>query len=97
MGYLLLILIVAVVLWAFWLQGQQTERVKLLIDQRCQQVNVQMLSVARERYSVRWSPLLIQTHYHFEFSANGDDCYQGHAVMSGLRVQSITMQPYPVY
>ncbi|MDD1783771.1 DUF3301 domain-containing protein [Enterovibrio sp. ZSDZ35] len=82
----------------FWQQRSQTEIARQHIQRRCQQVDVQLLSIARGSHSFGWpkGPLNIQTRYYFEFSVNGLDCYQGYAVMKGKRIQEVYMPAYPV-
>lgn len=82
----------------FWQQRRQSELARGYIQRRCQQVDVQLLSIARGNHSFGWpkGPLNIQTRYYFEFSVNGLDCYQGYAVMKGMRIQEVYMPAYPV-
>ncbi len=98
MGNLLWILFIAFALAWFWQQRRQSEFAKRFIQQRCETVDVQLLSIARGSQTYGWpkGPINIQTRYYFEFSANGADCFQGHAVMKGMRLQEIYMPPYPV-
>lgn len=95
---LLWLLLIAIVVSFFWQQRRQSEMAKHYIQQRCQQIDVQLLSIARAEQSYGWpkKPLSIQTRYCFEFSVNGMDCYQGYALMKGLHLQSIFMPPYPI-
>ncbi|CZF78026.1 hypothetical protein RN22_21315 [Grimontia sp. AD028] len=92
------ILLIAIVASLFWQQRRQSELAKNYIVRRCQQTNVQLISIARGSHSFGWpkGPLDIQTRYYFEFSVNGLDCYQGYAVMKGMRIKEIYMPAYPV-
>ncbi|CZF85071.1 hypothetical protein GCE9029_04793 [Grimontia celer] len=92
------ILLIATVASLFWQQRRQSELAKNYIVRRCQQTNVQLISIARGSHSFGWpkGPLDIQTRYYFEFSVNGLDCYQGYAVMKGMRIKEIYMPAYPV-
>ncbi|WP_325891861.1 DUF3301 domain-containing protein [Grimontia sp. NTOU-MAR1] len=92
------ILLIAIVASLFWQQRRQSELAKNYIARRCQQTNVQLISIARGSHFFGWpkGPLDIQTRYYFEFSVNGLDCYQGYAVMKGMRIKEIYMPAYPV-
>ncbi|NGN99760.1 DUF3301 domain-containing protein [Grimontia sp. S25] len=92
------ILLIAIVASLFWQQRRQSELAKNYIVRRCQQTNVQLISIARGSHSFGRpkGPLDIQTRYYFEFSVNGLDCYQGYAVMKGMRIKEIYMPAYPV-
>lgn len=97
-GDLLWILVIALVASLFWQQRRQSELAKHYIQQRCRQTQLQLISIARGSHSLGWpkGPLNIQTRYYFEFSVNGLDCYQGYAVMQGMRVKEIYMPAYPI-
>lgn len=97
MTNLLWILTIACCIYLFWQQRRQSELARLQVERRCQQVNVQLVSFARGNYKFRLPPEpLVQTHYLFEFSVNGIDCYQGYATMQGLRLVTINMPAYPL-
>lgn len=92
------ILLIVVAACLFWQQRRQSEIAKQFIQQRCQQTAVQLLSIARgsHDFNLPKGPFHVQTHYYFEFSANGLDCYQGYAVMKGMRLQELYMPAYPI-
>ncbi len=98
MSDLFWIIAIAVVASLFWQQRRQSELAKQYINHRCQQVGVQLVSIARGSHTFGWpkGPLNIQTRYFFEFSVNGLDCYQGYAVMKGMRLQEVFMPAYPM-
>nr|WP_086939085.1 DUF3301 domain-containing protein [Thaumasiovibrio occultus] len=72
----------------FWQQRKQSESAQRLIHNRCEQLGLQLLSVSRGRY--RWRSPEGQrgwfTQYHFEFSADGHDHYEGQCWLNGLRL-----------
>ncbi len=81
-----------------WQQMRQNELAKCHIENRCEQVNVQIVSIARNGFKLikpegRWK---VVTKYDFEFSVNGTDCYQGFAIMKGMHLQTIHMPAYPL-
>ncbi|OOE66203.1 hypothetical protein BZG25_10715 [Salinivibrio sp. ML198] len=88
---LLTILLVVVAALLFWQQRRQSEQAHQYIRQYCQRMELQLLSIARGRHTIRrteqgWQWL---TQYWFEFSATGDDHYIGHAQLRGLRLKAI--------
>lgn len=93
-----MILVIAFACAIFWQQRRQSELAKRFIQERCERVNVQLISTSRGSQTYGWpkGPLNIQTRYLFEFSVNGQDCYQGHAVMKGMFLREIYMPPYPI-
>lgn len=98
MANLFWILLIAVAATFFWQQRRQSEIAKQFIQHRCQHVDVQLISFSRGKYDFGWpkGPVCIKTQYIFEFSPNGIDCYQGHALMNGMRLQEVYMPPYPI-
>lgn len=92
------ILCIAFIATAFWHQRKQSELAKQAITHRCEQVNVQLITIARnqsrlKRYNGRFKFI---TRYDFEFSVNGINCYQGYALMKGMHLQEIHMPAYPI-
>ncbi|MFD2179271.1 DUF3301 domain-containing protein [Veronia pacifica] len=95
---LLAILAVSLFCFLFWQQRRQSENAQRFIRQRCQQLDLQLLSIARGEHSFGWpkGPVNFQTRYFFEFSVNGADSYQGYALMVGLRLKSVYIPPHPM-
>ncbi|MDD1795233.1 DUF3301 domain-containing protein [Enterovibrio makurazakiensis] len=95
---LIWIIVIAIAASLFWQQRRQSELAKQFIQRRCQQIEVQLISIARGSHRFGWpkGPLNIQTRYYFEFSVNGIDCYQGYATMRGMRLQDVYMPAYPI-
>ncbi|UIP28500.1 DUF3301 domain-containing protein [Photobacterium sp. TLY01] len=96
MDNLLGILALAILGYLFWQQRRQSELAQQFITQRCQQLGLQVLSVARGSHRLKddagnwcW-----QTLYLFEFSADGADAYQGSATFKGLRPVQFYVPPH---
>ncbi|CAH0534244.1 hypothetical protein VST7929_02158 [Vibrio stylophorae] len=93
-----LVAIVALVFAAclFWQQRKQSELAHFHASRYCKQQSLQLLTVARERWQWHWRKGArgLCTHYQFEFSATGDDHYQGQLVMQGMRLLQIKTPPH---
>ncbi|KXI22883.1 DUF3301 domain-containing protein [Photobacterium sanguinicancri] len=79
----------------FWQQRRQTELAQKFIEQRCEKLGLQLLSTARGSHKLRDEQ---QWHWHtvywFEFSADGQDYYQGYIVMKGFRPMRFYVPPH---
>ncbi|WP_158105022.1 DUF3301 domain-containing protein [Vibrio vulnificus] len=80
----------------FWQQRRQSELAKAAIAHKCDQLELQLISVAFGGHKLktpegswRW-----HTVYLFEFSALGDDCYQGQLMMTGFRPLNFFLPPH---
>ncbi|EHI9302081.1 DUF3301 domain-containing protein [Vibrio vulnificus] len=80
----------------FWQQRRQSELAKAAIARKCDQLELQLISVAFGGHKLktpegnwRW-----HTVYLFEFSALGDDCYQGQLMMTGFRPLNFFLPPH---
>ncbi|EHS1182568.1 DUF3301 domain-containing protein [Vibrio vulnificus] len=80
----------------FWQQRRQSELAKAAIARKCDQLELQLISVAFGGHKLktpegnwRWN-----TVYLFEFSALGDDCYQGQLMMTGFRPLNFFLPPH---
>ncbi|EHH1180036.1 DUF3301 domain-containing protein [Vibrio vulnificus] len=80
----------------FWQQRRQSELAKAAIARKCDQLELQLISVAFGGHKLktpegnwRW-----HTVYLFEFSALGDDCYQGQLMMTGFRPLNFSLPPH---
>ncbi|MDV5171730.1 DUF3301 domain-containing protein [Photobacterium rosenbergii] len=96
MENLLGILLLAIVGYLFWQQRRQTELANYFINQRCEHLGLQLLNTARGEHRLRdrngrWG---WHTIYLFEFSADGQDAYQGHIVMKGFHPLTIHVPPH---
>ena len=83
--------------YLFWQQRRQTEFAQRFIEQRCEHLGLQLLSIARGSHRLkdnqgrRWH---WHTVYWFEFSASGHDAYRGYVVMKGFRPQQFYVPPH---
>lgn len=96
MDNLLGIMLLALVSYLFWQQRRQAELAQQCIHQRCEQLGLQLLSIARGNHRVkdlkgRW---YWHTVYWFEFSADGVDAYQGYMIMKGFRAAGFHIPPH---
>lgn len=96
MNNLFWIFLVCCIAALFWQQRKQTEYGQSYIRQRCKQLNLQLLSIARGNHAVRREngKMKWQTTYFFEFSADGSDAYQGYAVLEGFRLKRFHVPPH---
>jgi len=95
-GDLLAILGLCFACFLFWQQRRQSEIAKMHVANKCKQLDLQLLSVSFGRHKLktsdgRWS---WHTIYHFEFSALGDDCYQGTLEMKGFNPVRFNLPPH---
>ncbi|SHO58198.1 DUF3301 domain-containing protein [Vibrio quintilis] len=92
---LIMILVTAFGCFLFWRHRQQVEFARSAIERKCSQLNLQLVSVSFQHKirtgKKRW---LIYKRYYFEFSSQGDDCYQGYLDMAG---RSVLKFHFPVY
>lgn len=96
MGDLFAILGLALFCFLFWQQRQQSELAKSAIVRKCEQLDLQLISVAFGAHKLKTPDGVWRWHtvYHFDFSALGDDCYQGHLIMSGFRPLNFFLPPH---
>ena len=64
----------------------------------CEQLDFTTTSMSLLRYQLRLPDGRFQFHslYQFEFSARGDDYYQGRAIMVGFKVAKFMLPPYRI-
>ncbi len=93
---LLAILLLAFVCFLFWQQRRQAELAKLIASRKCEQLNLQLISVALKGHKMKTPDGLWRWHsiYQFEFSSLGDDCYQGTLIMQGFHLAKINIPPH---
>ncbi len=96
MGDLIAILGVSFACFLFWQQRKQSELAKAAISKRCNQLELQLLSVSFGAHRFRTPEGKIKWHtaYYFEFSALGDDYYQANLIMVGFRPVHFNIPPY---
>lgn len=80
----------------FWQQRRQSELAKAAVAKRCKQLDLQLLSMSFGAHKLKTPEGLWRWHtvYHFEFSALGDDYYQGKLVMQSFRPVHFHIPPY---
>ncbi|PMO44073.1 hypothetical protein BCT10_01785 [Vibrio splendidus] len=96
---LLAILMLCFFCFFFWQQRRQSELAKTAITRKCKELDLQLLSVAfsGHKFKMRHELTTIwrwHTVYQFEFSALGDDLYQGKLTMVGFRSMRFELQPH---
>ncbi|PMH41110.1 hypothetical protein BCU68_05360 [Vibrio sp. 10N.286.49.B3] len=93
---LLAILLLSLVCFAFWQQRRQSELAKMAITRKCEQLELQLVSIAfsGHKFKTKSGKWRWHTQYHFEFSALGDDCYQGEMTMLGFRPAHFNLPPH---
>ncbi|WP_261815779.1 DUF3301 domain-containing protein [Vibrio gallicus] len=96
MDHLLLILGLAIILALFWQHRKQTEVARMAIERYCNKMELQVVSISSGAHKLRdhqgrWYR---HTEFAFEFSALGDDCYQGRLIMQGMRIMDVQTQAH---
>ncbi|KAA6184053.1 DUF3301 domain-containing protein [Thiohalocapsa marina] len=81
--------------WA-WLDALRAREMAIGLARRaCAKSGVQLLdqAVALRRLSLRWTRQGVRVHrrYRFEFSEEGIGRRQGHVILTGLRLESLTL------
>lgn len=96
LGDLLAILLLSLGCFLFWQQRRQAELAKAAISRKCEQLDLQLISVAFGRHKFKTLEGFWRWHtvYWFEFSALGDDCYQGELQMIGFRPSAFHLPPH---
>ena len=82
----------------FWHVRGITERANVYLKQFCEQRNLQLISVARQRTRIamhRGKPDW-HTFFEFEFSGNGADKYSGQLEMKGRSIVNAEMPAYRI-
>lgn len=85
--------------WYFFYLRKIAEVGKRHAQQYCQQANLQLISVARQRSRLainKQQGIYWLSHFNFEFSGDGESSYQGSMVLSGLKLTNVTVPPYRV-
>lgn len=67
-----------------WKLRQQSELAKIMIEQHCKKLELQLLSVARSRFNFKLGNDFLQASFVFEFSSDGQNSYQGTLTLNGL-------------
>lgn len=93
---LLAILVLALVCFVFWQQRRQAELAKSIAARKCEQMELQLISVALKGHKLKTPDGSWRWHsiYQFEFSSLGDDCYQGTLIMQGFHLAKFDLPPH---
>lgn len=93
---LLAIIALALICFVFWQQRRQAELAKLMASKKCEQLELQLISVALKGHKLRTPDGVWRWHsvYEFEFSSLGDDCYQGTLIMQGFHLMKFDVPPH---
>lgn len=96
MENLLYIMALTLFCFLFWQQRKQSELAKTAISKRCEQLDLQLLSVSFSSHRIRTPEGNFKWHsaYNFEFTALGDDKYQANLIMRGFRPVRFNIPPY---
>lgn len=94
-----LILVVAVVVYWCWRAYAVKEMVLRIVRKHCKEMDVQLLDdtvVLRGLWLKRDgdNSLRVRRSYEFEFTSTGDERYHGSAVVLGLRLEAIQLEPH---
>ncbi len=97
-GDLIAILGVSFACFLFWQQRKQSELAKAAIVKKCQQLDLQLLSVSFGAHRLRTPEGKMKWHtvYRFEFSALGNDYYQANLIMTSFRPIRFNIPPYRI-
>lgn len=97
LGDILLFLGIFVVGYQFWRIRGITEQVNHYLKQYCDDQDLQLISVARQksRLTIHKGKLDWHNWFDFEFSGNGEDSYVGEIEMKGIHVNT-QLPPYRV-
>lgn len=91
---LLFILFSVIFAALIWRLRQQSEHAKILIEQQCAKLDLQLLSVSRSKFNYKLGPDFLRASFVFEFSSDNENSYQGTLFLSGLHRPRFE---FPVY
>ncbi|EPJ43240.1 MAG: hypothetical protein OFPI_43690 [Osedax symbiont Rs2] len=86
----------------YWINGQKIRELALAAARgECKKLNLQLLdgSVSLKKIRPKRNPtgqLTLRREYQFEFSATGDERYQGKVILLGVMVELIELQPHRI-
>lgn len=82
----------------FWRVRRISEYASDYLKGYCQQHHLQLVSVARERTKPMFyrGKLDWKSEFLFEFSATGEECYQGSLTLYGLTVVKTELPPHRI-
>ncbi|MGD8171186.1 DUF3301 domain-containing protein [Vibrio sp. TRT 21S02] len=90
------ILALSMVCFLFWQQRRQAEIAKNIVNRKCEQLELQMISIALKAHKIKTLDGIWRWHtvYQFEFSSLGDDCYVGELTMYGFQAGNFHLPPH---
>ncbi len=98
---LISIMIMLMSFW-YWYSAQTVKEIAYAnVRNHCRQLQLQMLDdyVALQKLTLkrnRYGKLCLVRTYGFEFSATGDERYQGQVTLMGQQIQAIEMDAYRI-
>lgn len=96
---LALVLILVVIAYWCWRAYAVKEMVLRIVRKHCKEMDVQLLDdsvVLRGLWFKRDTDnaLRVRRSYEFEFTSTGDERYHGSAVVLGMRLEAIQLEPH---
>jgi hypothetical protein len=91
---LLIILCTVISATSIWKLRQQSEFAKEIITRHCQQLDLQLLSVARSSFYLKPGARFLEASFLFEFSSDNDNNYQGKVYLLKGRKPCFELPPY---
>lgn len=94
--HLIGIVLLSLICFLFWQQRRQAEIAKNAVRRKCEQLDLQLVSIALKSHKLKTPEGVWRWHtlYEFEFSSLGDDCYQGELTMQGFHIVKFHLQPH---
>lgn len=94
-----IVLVLAVGAYWWWRAYAVKEMVLNIVRRHCKEMSVQLLDdsvVLRGLWLKRdaHGALKVRRSYEFEFTSTGDERYHGDAVVLGLRLETIQLEPH---
>ncbi|MCJ8339036.1 MAG: DUF3301 domain-containing protein [Pseudomonadales bacterium] len=86
----------------YWINGQKIRELALIAARaECKRLDLQLLDGSVSLKKIRpkrgaSGQLTLRREYHFEFSATGDERYQGKVILIGVKVELIQLQPHRI-
>lgn len=95
---IIVLLLLAVIAFQFWRIRGITERANRYLKAYCEQQQLQLISVARQKTRITFhrGKLDWLSEFMFEFSGNGEDTAIGILTMKGLHVTATDLPAYRV-
>ncbi len=96
---LVIVLMLATIAYWWWRAYAVKEMVLRIVRKHCREMDVQLLddTVVLRGFWFRRDVdkvLRVRRSYEFEFTSTGDERYHGNAVVLGLRLEAIHLEPH---